>query len=71
VWRGVLVCRVVVCPLNQTQASAKFMLELDPLVQDFWQQEIVAHITQLWTEEKAIKEMYAERAKLQLLDSTE
>jgi GTPase SAR1 family protein len=47
------------------------MLKLDPLTADFWQQEIIEHIGLLWSEEPAIKGAYAERSKLQLLDSSE
>jgi len=56
---------------GESSTSPKFMLELDPLVQDFWQAEIVQHISQMWSDEKAIKEMYNERGGLQLLDSAE
>jgi GTPase SAR1 family protein len=54
----------------RSRSSAEMMLKLDPLTADFWQQEIIEHIGLLW-EEDAIKGAYAERSKLQLLDSSE
>jgi len=51
--------------------AAKFMMDLDPLAADFWQQEIVGYVRELWTKEKALRQAYDIRSKLQLLDSAE
>jgi len=55
----------------RTKQAAEAMMKLDPLTADFWQQEIIEHITLLWAEEPAIKAAYSDRSKLQLLDSSE
>jgi len=55
---------------GRSKSTAELMMKLDPLTADFWQQEIIDYITQLWIED-AIKKAYADRSKLQLLDSTE
>jgi len=54
-----------------SQAAAKFMMDLDPLAADFWQQEIVGYVKELWTKEQALRKAYEQRSKLQLLDSAE
>jgi GTPase SAR1 family protein len=50
--------------------AADFFMDLDPLAPDFWVPDIVRHGLQLWTE-PAIQNSYANRSKLQLLDSTQ
>jgi len=50
--------------------AADFFMELDPLAPDFWVPDIVRHGAQLWAE-PAIQSSYANRSKLQLLDSTQ
>jgi len=53
-----------------SEKAAKFMVSLDPLAADFWVDEIVQHVKHLWNNEPAIKQVYEQRALLQLLDST-
>jgi GTPase SAR1 family protein len=54
-----------------SNAAAAFMMDLDPLAADFWQQEIVDYVRELWTKERALKQAFDIRSKLQLLDSAE
>jgi GTPase SAR1 family protein len=54
-----------------SSAAAKFMMDLDPLAADFWQQEIVDYVIELWGKERALKQAFEIRSKLQLLDSAE
>jgi len=49
--------------------SAQFIEELEYLNTDFWEIDIVSHVKKLWGE-ALIQEVYKNRAKLQLLDST-
>lgn len=51
--------------------AEKFLLTLDPLAFDFWDDSIVPAIDQLWLREPAIKKTFKKRSKLQLLDSAE
>jgi hypothetical protein len=36
------------CREQDSMGSAEFIQKLDPLVAEFWQQEIIDHITHLW-----------------------
>jgi GTPase SAR1 family protein len=54
-----------------SQVAAKFMVDLDPLAADFWQQEIVGYVKELWNKERALRQAFENKSKLQLLDSTE
>jgi len=45
------------------------MMALDPLSAEFWVDEIVTHVKQLWLREPAIRKSYERRSELQLLDS--
>jgi GTPase SAR1 family protein len=51
--------------------AAKFMVDLDPLAADFWQGEIVGYVKELWRKERALRQAFEIRSKLQLLDSAE
>jgi GTPase SAR1 family protein len=53
----------------KSAAAATSMLMYDPLAADFWSDDIVPLVKHLWNNESAIKEVYKNRAKLQLLDS--
>jgi GTPase SAR1 family protein len=55
---------------RKSDACAKCINNLDPLAADFWISDIVQWVHQLWENEQAIAEVYAHRAKLQILDST-
>jgi len=55
---------------RKSESSAKCINNLDPLAADFWISDIVGWVHQLWENEPAIAQVYAERAKLQILDST-
>jgi len=50
--------------------SAQYIEELEYLNTDFWELEIVDHVKKLWGD-PLIQEVYKNRAKLQLLDSTQ
>jgi len=54
---------------GESDRSAKFMMALDPLSAEFWVDEIVTHVKQLWLREPAIRKSYERRSELQLLDS--
>jgi GTPase SAR1 family protein len=54
---------------QRSDLSSKVILALDPLANDFWVGDVIDHIKHLWSSEPAIKQAYAERSKLQLLDS--
>jgi len=53
----------------KSAAHASSMLMYDPLSPDFWSDEIILLVKHLWYNEEAIREVYKNRAKLQLLDS--
>jgi len=53
----------------KSAAAASAMLMYDPLAADFWTDEIIPLVKHLWNNESAIREVYRNRAKLQLLDS--
>jgi len=57
--------------LPDSADAARFMIDLDPLAADFWSEEIVAHVKQLWNNEPAIRACYEMRARLQLIDSAQ
>lgn len=52
---------------------ADWIMQLDPLAQEqnFWVDHIVHYTHALWESEPAIKQTYAQRSQLQLLDSVE
>lgn len=50
---------------------ADYFMDVDPLAVDFWVPDLVHGVNFLWNEEPAIKQVYEQRARLQLLDSTE
>jgi len=54
------------------QEAAKFIKDLDPLNQEttFWGPEVINYVRMLWTE-RAMKQAYENKSKLQLLDSAE
>jgi len=54
---------------NSADDSAQYIEELEYLNTDFWEEEIVEHVQKLWGD-AMIQEVYRNRAKLQLLDST-
>jgi GTPase SAR1 family protein len=54
----------------QSPRAADFFMELDPLSAEFWVQDCVRCGQLLW-QEQAIQSAYANRSKLQLLDSAE
>jgi len=54
---------------RSSDRSAKFMMALDPLSAEFWVDEIVTHVKQLWLHEPAIRKAYDRRSEMQLLDS--
>jgi len=56
---------------SQSEYAAKIVSSLDPLAADFWVDEIVTHVKQLWLHEPAVKEAYENRSKMQLLDSAQ
>jgi len=55
----------------QSKASSEFIMNVDPLSAAFWVNEIKDHIIHLWTKEPAILTVYAQRAKMQLIDSAQ
>ena len=55
---------------RKSEPAAKCINNLDPLTADFWVPDIVQWVHQLWENEPAIAQVYAERARLQILDST-
>jgi guanine nucleotide-binding protein G(o) subunit alpha len=55
---------------RKSESAARCINNLDPLAADFWIQDIVQWVRQLWENEPAIAQVYAERARLQILDST-
>jgi len=55
---------------RKSESCARCINNLDPLAADFWVPDIVQWVHQLWETEPAIAQVYAERAKLQILDST-
>jgi len=48
---------------------ARWLLRLDPLANDFWNDDIVPRVRHLWEREPAITQAYSNRSKLQLIDS--
>lgn len=52
-----------------SQHSAQYIEQMEYLNTDFWEHEIVDHVKQLW-KEPVIQKVYANRARLQLLDSS-
>jgi len=54
---------------SKSERSIQRLMTVDPLSADFWVDDLVAPIKQLWTEEPAIKAAYTNRSRLQLLDS--
>lgn len=56
---------------QKSEEYVQIIKDLDAHSSDFWRPEIVDCVRNLWNQEPAIMKMYEERAKIQLLDSTE
>jgi len=55
---------------RKSDSAARCINNLEPLAIDFWVPDIAQWVHQLWENEPAIAQVYAERARLQILDST-